>query len=251
MLRSSNELKGYTVKALEGPIGQVSDLFIDDQEWKVRYLIADTGSLLARNEVLIAPEALGEPDWRSRHFPVGLTRDQVKNSPHVDTSMPVSRQKELEYRQHFQWPAYWSMPGYGYGTHPLRVPVTQGPRAERSSNVALAEEKGSSSLRSLKEVTGYSIGARDGEIGHAEDFIVDDTTWEIRYLVVDTRNWLPGKKVLVAVRWIDRVSWDDKQIRVDLTRDAISNAPEFDPYAPVNAEYERRLYDYYGRPLDR
>ena len=71
-------------------------------------------------------------------------------------------------------------------------------RAER-------EEANDVHLRSANKVTGYRIGATDGDIGHVEDFIIDDETWEIRYMVVDTQNWWPGKKVLVAPQWIGRM----------------------------------------------
>ena len=113
-------------------------------------------------------------------------------------------------------------------------------RAER-------EEAGDLHLRSAAKVTGYHIEATDGDIGHVEDFIIDDETWEIRYMVVDTRNWLPGKKVLIAPRWIDRVSWDDSKVYVNLSREAIKNAPEYHPDA-LNREYEEKLHDHYDRP---
>jgi hypothetical protein len=103
-------------------------------------------------------------------------------------------------------------------------------------------------LRSTKEVIGYHIQAVDGEIGHVEDLIVDDEEWFLRYLVVDTRNWLPGKAVLVAPGWAKRVDWVKRKVHVDLPQEAIRDSPEFDPSRPVNREYEVRLYDYYGRP---
>ena len=102
-------------------------------------------------------------------------------------------------------------------------------------------------MRSAAHVTGYHIEAKDGEIGHVEDFIIDDETWEIRYMVVDTRNWLAGKKVLIAPRWIDRVSWNDSKVYVSLSREAIKNVPEYHQDT-LNREYEGKLYDHYNRP---
>jgi len=67
-------------------------------------------------------------------------------------------------------------------------------------------------LRSTRQVTGYHIHATDGELGHVEDFIVDDENWAVRFLVVDTRNWLPGKKVLLSPQWIERVEWADSSV---------------------------------------
>src|SRR5436305_1256813 len=73
-------------------------------------------------------------------------------------------------------------------------------------------------LRSTREVTGYRISAADGDLGHVDDLLMDDESWAIRYLVVDTRNWWPGKKVLLPPPWIQRVSWIDQEVEVNLTR---------------------------------
>ena len=102
-------------------------------------------------------------------------------------------------------------------------------------------------LRSTQEVTGYYIGATDGEIGHVEDFIIDDESWSIRYIVVDTRNWWPGKKVLASPEWIEKVSWADSTVYVELTRAAIKSAPEYDASSPIDRDYEDRLHTHYGR----
>ena len=102
-------------------------------------------------------------------------------------------------------------------------------------------------LRSTEAVMGYHIQASDGEIGHVRDFIVDDETWDIRYLEVDTRNLWPGKKVLVSPQWINRVSWADSKVYVDMTTENIQNGPEWVDSIPVTREYEHRLYDYYAR----
>jgi hypothetical protein len=110
------------------------------------------------------------------------------------------------------------------------------------------EQESDPHLRSTREVIGYHIQARDGEIGHVEDLIVEDEIWFIRYLVIDTRNWLPGRKVLVAPAWAEQVNWVERRVYLDLSRETVKNSPEFDPSMPVNREYEVRLYDYYGRP---
>ena len=104
-------------------------------------------------------------------------------------------------------------------------------------------------LRSAKELRGYHIQGTDEAIGHVADFIVDDETWEVRYLVIDTSNWWFGKKVLVAPHWATRISWEEGKIHLDLSRQAIKSSPEWDPHAAINRDYEVRLYDYYGRPV--
>jgi hypothetical protein len=107
-------------------------------------------------------------------------------------------------------------------------------------------------LRSMtSNLRGFTVGATDGDIGdigHVEDFLVDDATWMIRYMIVDTRNWWPGKQVLVSPEWIERVDWSDSKVHVRLTREQINKGPEYDPSGPVSRDYEARLHDHYGRP---
>jgi hypothetical protein len=236
MLRSIDELIGYKIEAADGDIGKVSDFFFDDELWVIRYLVASTGNWLVGRRVLIAPAAFyGKPRWESEKFPLILTKKMVEESPDISADEPVSRQKESEMVTYYHWPAYW-------------YPVVQARRSEGREQGLQEEESGDSHLRSVKEVEGYHIEARDGTIGHVEDFIIDDERWEIMYLIVDTRNWLPGRKVLVSRLWIERVSWLESKVTVDLKKKTIEKSPEFDAEAPVNREYEEVLYDYYGRP---
>lgn len=103
-------------------------------------------------------------------------------------------------------------------------------------------------LRSANELTGYVLKAEDGDIGRCKDFLFDDDRRTVRCMVVDTRNWLPGRKVLLSPLWLDTVDWITRKVHVDLDKDQIKNSPEYRPSAPVNRDYEARLYDYYGRP---
>jgi hypothetical protein len=248
MLRSLKELRGYTIHATDGNIGKAHDLYFDDEHWVLRYLVVDTGGWLSGRRVLISPVALGQPDWQAHWFPVLLTKTQVEHSPDIDTDRPVSRQQEHALHSYYRWPIYWAhSPLVSAGTPLVMPPETLHP--EKSEEEASGEEdQGDVHLRSIREVIGYNIHARDGEIGHVEDFIADDDTWVIRYLVVDTRKVLPGKKVLVSPQWIERVSWRASEVYMDLAQESIRNHPEYDPSEPVNRAYEERLYDYYGRP---
>jgi hypothetical protein len=101
-------------------------------------------------------------------------------------------------------------------------------------------------LRCTEAIVGYRIEATDCEIGHVKGFVVDDANWAIRYMEVATRNWWPGKKVLVSPAWIRRVSWTDSTVYVGLSRKAIQTGPEFDESAPITREYEDRLHAHYG-----
>lgn len=241
MLRSIKNLSGAAISARDGEIGKVHSFLFDDDNWTVRYLVVDTGKWLPGRKVLIAPTALGRPDWQGRTLPVNLTKDQVRNSPDIDTERPVSRQKEAELRKYYDWAPYWGV-GYGIG-----LPPGQYVEADRGA-VAVENVQGDVHLRSTKEVRGYRIHATDGEIGHVEDFIVSDDGWVIRYLVVDTRNWLPGRSVLISPDWVRDIGWEEREVWVDVAKQQIEDSPPFNETDPVNREYETQMYDYYGRP---
>jgi hypothetical protein len=244
MLRNVKHLKGYRLGALDGDIGRVRDFYFDDENWTVRYLVADTGTWLPGRQVLISPYALKKPNETDEVLNVDLTKKQIENSPSISTDMPVSRQYEVEYYKYYGWPAYWYGPAlWGPGPYPLYFGHGGGaaePQAERV-------HEGDPHLRSMREVFGYHIEATDGEVGHVEDFILDDESWAIRYMEIDTRNWWAGKKVLLAPQWIQRVSWQDSKVFVNLSREMIKDAPEYDPQSGVTREYETRLFSYYDR----
>jgi hypothetical protein len=242
MLRSLNDLRKYSIRAKDGNLGTVHDFFFDDHEWIVRYLVVDTGNWLPGRKVLISPASIGTAHWSSRRLDLDLTQGQVKDSPPLAVDEPVSRQLETQLAQYYAWPVYWEPHALG------PVPVYAKATAKTQGDAPEAPS-GDPHLRSVKEVTRYRIAAKDGEVGHVEDFITEDETWTIRYIVVDTRNWLPGKKVLVAPTWIEAVDWRDGKVFVVLSRETIKGSPEYDPSVPVNREYEARLYDYYGRPV--
>jgi len=244
MLRSLKELLSYTLLAEDGEIGRCKDFLFDDRHWTVRYMVADTGKWLPGRKVLISPIALEEPVRMGQLIPVQLTRDQIKNSPPLDEDAPVSRQYEQKYFTYFGWPYYWTG-GNVWGLDPHPPPLSEYVRMEAGRDEPDPEE---SHVRSVQEVTGYHIQAEDGDVGHVEDFIAEYGLWTIRYMIVDTRNWLPGRKVLVSPGWIKSIAWADKKVEVNLTVNAIRNGPRYDPKEPVNREYELRLYDYYGRP---
>jgi hypothetical protein len=242
---SVKNLKGYAIGATDGDIGKVDDFYFDDEFWTIRYLVAETGSWLFNRKVLISPFALGKVDVSRERLDVTLTKKQVEKSPGIDTDKPVSRQHEASYFDYYGYPYYWVGPDL-WG--PMAYPRLSGAVQRRNEEAnAKREEAYDSHLRSANIVTGYHIEATDGGIGHVEDFIIDGETWEIRYMVVDTQNWWPGKKVLVAPQWNDRVSWDDSRVYVDLSRETIKNGPEYHPEA-LDRKYEEALYDHYKRP---
>lgn len=245
MLLSSNEIKGYSLEATDGAIGKAKDFLFNDEHWVIRYLVADTAAWLVGRKVLLSPIALGNPDYRTKSLEVKLTKEQIKDSPPLDSDKPVSRQFEIDYYRFYGWPAYWTGDFlWGTAAYPMDLYAAQpAPAAEE----LITDEDGDPHLRSMNEVHNYHIKAADGEIGHVEDFIIDDETWNIRYLVVDTRNWLPGRKVTVSPQWITDIDFGKALVHTDLTTEVIRESPEYDPSAPINREYEIQLYDFYGR----
>ena len=249
MLRSVNGLRAFTIGATDGDIGQVEAFYFDDTCFTIRHLVVDTGSWLSGRKVLVSPMALGDIDWDNRRINAALTKAQVEKSPDIDTDRPVSRQQEVEYYRYYGYPSYWSGP-YLWGGYPFRVtPPGRATALEHERRWEWrSEESGDPHLRSSAAVIGYHIAATDGDMGHVEDFLVDDENWSIRYMVVDTSNWWFGRKVLVSSEWITRVDWNESLLHVDLTREKIKSSPEYDPSGHVQREYETRLHDHYGRP---
>jgi hypothetical protein len=240
MLTNITFLKGLAIHATDGELGTVDDFYFDDETWGIRYLTVKTGGWLSGRQVLISPISVIDVDWPRERLDVALTKKQVEKSPEVDTHKPISRQHESDYLTYYGYNYYWGGPylwGPGYQPAALAMPAKEGSRVRTDTH-----------LRSTTAITGYHVDATDGEIGHIDGFVIDDETWAIRYLEVATRNWLPGKKVLVSPAWIDRVSWADSKVYAGLAREAIENAPEYLLSRPLTREYESRLYFHYGRP---
>ncbi|MBN2551845.1 MAG: PRC-barrel domain-containing protein [Spirochaetales bacterium] len=248
MLRNLSDLNGMSLHARDGDIGKVEDFYFDDESWVIRFLIVRTGGWLMGKRVLVSPISVERVDWLEKEIRTRLQREQVENSPEVDTVMPVSRREELKLHLYYDYPVYWGGSAlWGNYMDPaamaLRMRLSEPERKEAEKQV-----EGDEHLRSSREVTGYHIGAVDGDIGHVEDFLVEDHTWALRYIVVDTRNWLPGRKVLIFPEWIEEVDWVDRKVRVTLSRGMIESSPDFESPAQVDREYEGRLFAHYRLP---
>ncbi len=262
MLRNTKDLENYAISAVDGPIGHVKDFYFDDDAWVVRYFVVDASSWLASRKVLISPISVHHPDWLKRTLPVSITKEQVKNSPDIDTDKPVSRQNEEQYMGYYGYPNYWGGGGvWGDGLYPYAmVPGYAGSGPDRVDRVERDREEEAylraerarhrnddPHLRSCKAVTGYHIHATDGEIGHVAGYLVDDETWAILYLIVDTSNWWVGHKVLIAPAWITGVHWPNETVSINLSRESVKGAPVYDPDAIWSRELDRNLYRHYGR----
>ncbi len=260
MLRSMNDLEDYAIRATDGTIGHVKDCYFDDRAWVIRYLVVDTGSWLSSRKVLISPISIGHANWAEKVLPVSITREQVKNSPDIDTDKPVSRQHEMRYLGYYGYPSYWDGAGiWGGGMYPgmlaseyggvVAAPYAAQPAIEEAYARAFEgqHQNDDPHLRSCMEVVDYHIHATDGDIGHVQRVLVDEETWAIRYLVVNTSNWWLGHQVIVAPQWIRDVNWSDATVSVNLTRQSVQDAPPYESTAQLDRAQEMAVYKHYER----
>jgi hypothetical protein len=250
MLWDASAITGYAIEASDGLLGTVSDLLFEDVGWTIRWLVVDTGNWLPGRKVLLPLSTLGRPDRALRRFPVELTMQQVKDSPDVDTDQPVSRQIESHVYDYYGWEPYWRRSFFPISNsmaipfvRPLHLSEVE-PRDPDS--VDAQPNEGDPHLRSIAAVTGYHIHATDGEIGHIENFLVDDAGWGIRYVAVDTRNWWPGKKVLISPRSVQKIDWANRLMHLDVDRQKVKDSPAYDATMTVDRTYEERFHDHYG-----
>lgn len=265
MLRSLAEPEGYRLEALDGDIGRCHDFLFDDQQWTLRYMVADTGSWLPGRKVLVSPIQLEQPDWERKRLPVDLTQSQIEHSPPLDSDAPVSRRYEQAFNEVHSLPSYWlgsglwgDFPLPGSLTAPQQVPLEPArSMPDAATPAGDLEVEDDTPLRSVREVSGYSVAGSSApeagatgveKVGRVVDFIVNDTSWALRAIVVDTSRLPFSKKVLLPVDAVAEIDWASRQVIADAPADQVEDAPPFDPSEPVNERLERVLYDVYGRP---
>lgn len=234
-LHRLSKLQRYSLCATDGEIGTVDEAQFDDTAWTVRYFVVRAGTWLSGRSVLISTIALGEIDDVVEVIHVQLPRNQIMDSPRLEEG-PVTRDYEAGFFHYYGWPPYWESAPSAAPYLPFQSP----PETERRS-------EDENHLRSTTEVSGYRIAAADGEVGHVADFIIDEKTWQLTYLVIDTRTWLPGKHVLLNPAWIKRIDWPERRVVTDLRRETIETAPTYDQKSPVNRDYEVKLFEHYAR----
>jgi uncharacterized protein YrrD len=253
MLRSGNDLKGLTIRATDGEIGTVDEFLFDDERWAVRYMVVNTAGWLLKELVLLSPRSIRGVDWEGRQVEVGLRRQQVEDAPPIAAHEPVSRQMEAElasyygYQPYWYGPGLWGAAGYPFGAGMEASTMAAAMAATERERAPERRAEGDPHLRSTREVRGYAIRARDGEIGEVSDFLLDDERWAIRYLVVDTGGWWSGKQVLIAPLWATAVSWEEKVVEMDLTREQVKSGPEYSALR-LSRDDEQLLHRHYRRP---
>jgi uncharacterized protein YrrD len=234
VLRRLRDYEGFEVWSREGrDLGRVEDFYFDDDRWAVRYIVVRTGSWFTGRSVLLSPMSIAGLDWDRARIDFKLTEQQITGAPDADLAQPISRRFETEYAGYYGIPHYWGGSDvWGMSSSEPELPEAQ-------------------HLRSMREVTGYHILATDGEIGHVEDFLVDGASWRIRYLMIDTSNWMGGRTVLLAPEWASRIDWVERKLHVDVTRAEVEQSPEYDPAADIDGKYEERLAESYRRRASR
>ncbi len=231
MLYSINDLAGYEIDATDGSLGHIRGFFFDPQSWIIHYLIVDTHEWLRGRKVLISLAALGQLNARMKSVPVSLSKVQIRDSPTIEKDAPTISLHELDACCRWQF--------------------TTGDMPKKGVELAEAAHAatGDVQLRSTHEAIGFHVEARDGYIGHVEDFVIDDEKWTVDYIVIDTQRWGSGKKVLVLPNWTEEVDWRNKKIYLAATQDQINSAPEYDPSSLQEKEYEERLREFHSRPF--
>ncbi len=247
MKRRLGSLKGFTIGGTNGEIGKVRDFYFEDNTWIIRYLIVKTGSWLSGRKVLLSPTGMTGIDWQRKLIMTNLTTDQIKNSPEIDTDKPVSRQHEMDLYRYYPWGGYYWGGGIGISGMAMSYPVGLNNAIEEEKDTAVADSSHSDPhLRSTDTVTGYNIKAVDGEIGEVEDFIINDSNWQIDFILVDTGNWLPGKKVLIAPKMIREINWAASRVILYATEDKVKNSPVYQPGEEFSESYHANLQNYYS-----
>ena len=226
MLKSIKQLYRVTLGASDGEIGQVKDFYFDDWNWVIRYVVADTGSWLSELLVLISPHAIVGISKDGDRLLVNLTRNQIQSSPSIEAHKPVSRQYEEAYHRYYGWPPYWSVGGMfgvaGISAAPLPLTPSEQPNPYSRSN-----NDDDPHLRSTQTVNGYHIQTGEGKVGHITNFLVNDETWAISHMVVETGHWFSGKEIVIAVKDVERISYEESTVFVRVTRKSIMEAPEY------------------------
>ncbi|MFO7755245.1 MAG: PRC-barrel domain-containing protein [Bacteroidales bacterium] len=248
MKRSLKNLKEYKVETTDGQHGKVKDFLFDEESWTIRYLEADFGNLFKDKRVLIPGTFLKKPDWDGKNFHINLRKSDIESCPDIDQKMPVSKKYEEELSKHYGISNYWP---YAY-TGTAAISMFYPPRPMEPPAKIVSENDLDTELRSFDEVRGYHLKAIDGKFGHIEDLLADDEDWQVVYAVIDTGNFKPwDREVLLSINWMDKISYVDREISINLNSETIKDAPAYEGISSVNTDFENILYDFYSNSLKK
>ena len=217
MLRKMSSLFECTIQTKDGEnLGKVDDLYFDSTDWTIPYVVVNLDAWLFGRRVLISTLALDKSRWDYTVLTVALTKAEVKDSPHIDLTRPVTRMQASELYRYYDWPSD-SNPrlttAVGLSVAGVGSSLPELSSADIPRVVIDAPEKTEAShVHSAHKVLNDTIEASDRTSGRVADLILDDEAWVIRYLLVNTGNWRSGKKVLLSPRWVKQIDWSKSQI---------------------------------------
>ncbi|MDC2887981.1 PRC-barrel domain-containing protein [Psychrosphaera algicola] len=252
MLQRTDDLNACQIQSMEGDLGKIHDVYFDDEEWAIRYLVVATNNWFIKREALISPISLIKPDWLNKTLKVNLTQEQIDDCPDISVHEPVSRQQEYRYFGYYGYPIYWGGVGlWGQGFYPdglmtVDEDISDKPNALAAKAYAETQNE-DPHLRSWKEVKGYVVNGSDGEIGHIHDLLIDEKTYAVRYVVVRTNHWWTGHDILLPPQWFTDIKWKDSSAFVNHTRDEIKGAPNFEALATMDRDWEVTMHKHYKR----
>ncbi len=243
MLLKTTELKEYIIELFDDIRGTIFEMYFNDLYWNIEYLLVTSDNLEKGKIVLISQLAFGSPENKTRMIPISANAGSIKRKEESTVHKNNEVSKSIDPIQFIELPE-------------KSLSVTSKSEGEtKDLIITLLKDKKSlyfpsaKHLRSHNEVLGYNIQVKDGDlIGHVDNFIVEGNTWQLKYLLVDTCNWLTaGKKILLSPAWIERINWSGNLVSIDLSRDSILKSPTYDPSKPLDDRLEMQLYKYYSQ----
>lgn len=251
MLKLASAFKGYAIKAIDGEIGAIADFLVDDRTWAARWLVVDTGKWLTTRKVLLHPSVIGKVDHELRELPVALTMAQVQGSPELAEHEPVSMQMERHLYDYYGWEPM--SPEGAFGVNPIASKYSAPPLFMFTPQAEIGAQPNDCDphLRSLDAVAGYHLVGSDGAIGKVVDLMIDDASWGVPYLVVDAGSWWSDKHVLLSRHAVKEISWEDREIRADVSRHQVKASPPWGALGDVDPDYEKDLHNHYDWPGHR
>jgi uncharacterized protein YrrD len=221
----ARKICGATIRAVDGDVGTLEDFYFEEDRWTVRYLLVDTGTWMSGKKVLLSPMSV-DGAWNVTSIRVSLNKDQVWQSPEFDSTGPLSGDHERQVLGHYGYPYYSGASG-AWGTFDNPGALLLAPTLRPELVKPAGTDSESRNLRSTNQSTGYHVHATDGEIGHVDDFLIGQDSWQVRYLLVDTSNWIGGRSVIVSTDELQSVDRQHGMLCMGITRDAIEHGPSF------------------------
>jgi sporulation protein YlmC with PRC-barrel domain len=228
MVRKCDDLYQRPIQAIDGELGKLSDLYLDDRSWQVQYLVVELGSWFKSKRVLISPSALAEYDGSS--LKVHLTKHEISTCPDSNADKPVS----LQEKEHSD-ARYTMVQSYGVtsGLNMVLPFVPPGPDDDARIN-----SRWNRHLRSSRRLSRYTLCTEDGADGSIKDFLVDDRTWNIRYVIFRLSAPHNGPDRLLETKKINTIEWAAECLNVESICPLLARCPEFDRERHINISYE-------------